>query len=425
MKRIALFIVTLCLVFFLLPGYAKADESFPTLNSTSVVLMDAKTRRVLYEINPNEKRYPASTTKIMTMLLAVENGNLDDTLTLSHEAIFSIERDSSHIALDENEIISLRSAVEACSMASANDAANGIAEFIGGSFSGFADMMNARAAELGCTNTHFVNAHGLYDPDHYTTAYDMALIMAAAAANPTYLELTTITSDTIAPTNIQPETRPLNTNNRLLIASSPYYIEEVVTSKSGYTDESKHSLVSYAKKGDVELIVSIIGSETAADCYNDTRSLLDYAFANYQLSPNSDELVELPSLPVAFYLHADNPNELALESPFSQFVIPNDQQEALSISYELPDTLSQSKKSGSVVGTATLYLGNEVLETRNIILTENVSSKFSLFINFIFTTLKWIIILLVSAIIALIVAKKIYIHHRRKKRRQQRRHQSR
>lgn len=421
MKKIILFIVTLCFIFPFLPEKAKADEAFPTLNSTSVVVMDANTRRVLYELNANEKRYPASTTKVMTMLLAIENGNLDDNLTMSHEAIFSIERDSSHIALDENEIISLRSAIEACSIASANDAANGIAEFIGGSFSGFADMMNARAAEIGCKNTHFVNAHGLYDPNHYTTAYDLALIMAEACQNPTYLELTGITNDTIAPTNIQPETRPLNTNNRLMIAGGTYYIEEVKSSKSGYTDESKHSLVSYAKKGDVELIVSIIGSETAADCYNDTRSLLDYTFANYQLSPNSDSLAQLPTLPVDFYLHVDGENELALESPFSNFVIRNGEENSLTVSYELPDSLSQAKKSGSVVGTATLYLQDEALETRNIILTKDVDSKFSLFLNFIFTTLKWVIILLVSAIIALLIAKKVYIHHRRKKRRQQRR----
>ncbi|MEG1783132.1 MAG: serine hydrolase, partial [Oscillospiraceae bacterium] len=152
----------------------------PDVKSETAVLMDAKTGQILYDKNMNVQMYPASTTKIMTGLLAVEKGNLTDVITMDKESIFSIGRGTSHIALDVGEQITLEQALYAVSIESANDAANGVAVLLGGSMDKFAQMMNDRAKELGAKNTHFVNAHGLHNKDHYTTAYDLALIAKEA-----------------------------------------------------------------------------------------------------------------------------------------------------------------------------------------------------------------------------------------------------
>lgn len=149
-------------------------NEFPQLQSETAVLMDAETGQILYQKEMNKKMYPASITKIVTGMLALKNAQLTETITMSYDAVFSIDRDSSHIALDVNEQITLEQALYALTIESANDAANGIAELVGGSMEEFVDMMNQTAKDAGAINTNFSNAHGLFDENHYTTSYDMA-----------------------------------------------------------------------------------------------------------------------------------------------------------------------------------------------------------------------------------------------------------
>lgn len=140
----------------------------------------------------------------MTTLLLVENCNLDDEITFS-EIVYDLEEGSSHLGIQPGETITLRDAAYGIMLASANDISNGVAEYIGGSISGFADMMNARAAEIGCVNTHFSNPHGLYSDDHYTCAYDMALIARTAWQNPTFRKIVCTRSYMIPKTNLADE----------------------------------------------------------------------------------------------------------------------------------------------------------------------------------------------------------------------------
>ena len=149
-------------------------NEFPQLQSETAVLMDAEIGQILYQKEMNKKMYPASITKIVTGMLALKNAQLTETITMSYDAVFSIDRDSSHIALDVNEQITLEQALYALTIESANDAANGIAELVGGSVEEFVDMMNQTAKDAGAINTNFSNAHGLFDENHYTTSYDMA-----------------------------------------------------------------------------------------------------------------------------------------------------------------------------------------------------------------------------------------------------------
>jgi len=159
---------------------ANATTGFPQITSTSAIIMDAQSGQIIYEKNSHTRQYPASITKIMTAYLAIKNGDLNSTITMSDAAVWGIDRNSSHIALDVGEEISMSDALYAVMLMSANEAAWAIAEQVSGSLENFVQLMNDTAQSLGCKDTHFTNANGLHDPDHYTTAYDMALITKEA-----------------------------------------------------------------------------------------------------------------------------------------------------------------------------------------------------------------------------------------------------
>ncbi|MDW7651465.1 MAG: D-alanyl-D-alanine carboxypeptidase family protein [Bacillota bacterium] len=273
--------LVILLLFFLFSLFASSgifaeSSAPPVLTSESAVLMDAKTGQVLFEKNMHQQQYPASITKIVTGIIALEKGRVEDTLEMSREAVFSIERNSAHIALDVNEEITLMQALYALAISSANDAANGIAEYISGDAARFAQLMNETAVESGAMNTNFVNANGLHDANHFTTAYDMASIMMQAVKSPLFLEIFSESRYEIPPTNLQPEIRYLNSKNDLLNGVHQY--EGIIASKSGWTPQAKHTLVTAAKRGNRELIVVVLKSQSADNKYADTVKLLDYGF---------------------------------------------------------------------------------------------------------------------------------------------------
>lgn len=258
-----------------------SDPNAPAIVANSAIVMDAKTGTILYEKNAYTRCYPASITKVMTCLVALEHVNLTDTITFSEDAIWGIERDSNHIALDVGEQITAEQCFYAILLQSANEAAWGMAEHVGGSLEGFADMMNAKAAELGCLDTHFVNPHGLHDDNHYTTAYDMALITQAAMKNPLFRTIDETIYYQIPPTNICEEPRDLWHQLKPLLPSSPYYYESIEGGKTGFTDQARNTAVTYAKKNDMELICVVMNCEGAANSYHDMAALYDYYFNNY------------------------------------------------------------------------------------------------------------------------------------------------
>ena len=280
MKRFAAFLMGL-LLFFLLPFPASAEyaETVPTLASQTAVVMDAQTGQVLAEKGMDQQMYPASITKIMTVLLALENGDPNTVHTMSYEATHSIDPNSTHIALTEGEEITLRDLIYATMVASANDAANGIAECIGGSIRNFVDMMNQKAQEIGAVHTHFANANGLHDPEHYTTAYDMALITKYALGVEGFRDYWCVPEYTIQPTNKQSQSRTLGTQHSMFVESEFTY-DGCTGGKLGYTDEARHTSVTTAKRGDTELICVTMSSQKY-EKYTDTAALFDYCFDSF------------------------------------------------------------------------------------------------------------------------------------------------
>lgn len=270
----------------------------PAVNSETYVVMDVKTGQVLAAKGEHARMYPASITKILTCALALERGSPQDVHTMSYEATHSIEPGSTHIALTEEEQVSVEALLNATMIESANDAANGLAEYTAGSLAAFPDLMNKKAAELGATDTHFVNANGLHDKDHYTSAYDMALITRWALTVDGFKTLFGAQEYTIPPTNKQRQSRTFGTHHHMLVESQ-YYYEGTEGGKLGWTPEAQHTLVTLAKRGDMELICVVMKTKTQYEKYVDAAKLLDYCFENF--STASMTVNQYERTPIAVY----------------------------------------------------------------------------------------------------------------------------
>ena len=282
------YIAALLTALLLLCTALSAGAVGPALTTTEAYcIMDADTGLVLAQQNMDEELHPASITKVMTLGLACEKaqGDWDDVkLTVSHEDVYSLAgTDSSHIALLEGEEVPLTDALYATQMASANDGANLLAEYVGeGTIADGVAKMNARVEELGLAHTHFANPHGISDEDHYTSCYDMAQILRWALTQPGFETLFTRNEMyTMGPTNVQPVTRYFHQQDKMRVGSSRYYIPAILGSKIGYTNIARYSYVCLAEQNGVRLSCVTMQSQIKTDKYNDVRTLLDDAFATF------------------------------------------------------------------------------------------------------------------------------------------------
>ncbi|MCL2415446.1 MAG: D-alanyl-D-alanine carboxypeptidase [Defluviitaleaceae bacterium] len=243
------------------------------------ILVDVNTGIILHQQGIHERAYPASMTKVMTALLLLESGRaMDERIIHSRDAIFSLSPGASHIAMDFDETLTVEEALYAIMLPSANEVSNAIAEFLGGTLENFAMMMTRRAHELGAFNTNFANAHGLFEEEHYTTPYDMYLIMRQAISHEKFIDVISTQRYDIPPTEKQPEYRVVFNTNRQLFPGQPHYNPDIVGSKTGFTTPSRHTLVSYGQRDDMRLISVIMRAERSEIMYNDTRKLMDFGF---------------------------------------------------------------------------------------------------------------------------------------------------
>ena len=300
-------------------AYAAQTASPPVLSAGAACLMDAQTGQILFEKEMDKQCYPASITKIMTILLGVENGNWGDTVTMTDASVFSVPRNTSHLALTPGEQLTLEQALMGAMLPSANDAANGVAQTIGGTIENFVDMMNARAAALGATNTHFVNANGLDDDAHVTSAHDMALITKAALQNPDFVRVFSTAEYTIPATNKQAEARNIGASNKMMFDFTKYYYPGIIGGKSGYTEKAGHTLVSAAEKNGRKLISVVMAEPSNAAMYVDSVALLDYGF-------NSFTQVSYPAEQLAADIKADGATLVSTDPVI--FLLANDMQES-------------------------------------------------------------------------------------------------
>lgn len=250
----------------------------PEVASEGAVLIEANTGTVLYSKNMNQRFYPASTTKILAALLAIEHAKLDEIVSFSNEAVFSIERGSSNMGMDVGQQITMEQCLYGILVYSANEVTNAVAEHVAGDIDSFVGMMNEKAAELGCSNSHFVTTNGLHDDRHYTTPYDLAQIGRAFFANETLAKMSGTRYYKIEPSAKQPDLIELYTHNKLTNNTYPY--EGYVGGKTGYTTLANQTLISCAKRNGMTLICVVMNVDSPGQ-YTDTVALFDYGFNNF------------------------------------------------------------------------------------------------------------------------------------------------
>ncbi len=249
----------------------------PIVSAESAILMEINTGAILYEKNIHEHQYPASTTKILTTLIASEQCSLDEVVTFSHDAVFGIPRGSNHIAMNEGDTLTMEQCLDAILIRSANEVSYAVAEHIGETWEGFAAMMNQRAIELGCVDSNFVNPNGLPDENHYTSAYDLAMIGRAFFANEMLCKITT-TPKLVIPKEGEDL---VDWNQMKLLPGHDYEYEYLVGCKTGYTDAARSTLVSCAEKDGLKLICVVLNDEAPYQ-YEDTIALFNYGFSNFE-----------------------------------------------------------------------------------------------------------------------------------------------
>ena len=259
--------ILVCLAFVAGPAPIQAlAEPVPWPENVSIsaeggIVMDADSGVILYGKNMHTSYYPASITKILTALLIIENFDLDDTVTFSHNAVFNVEAGSTSAGMDVGDTLTVRDCLYAMMLKSANEVANALAEYASGSIEAFAAVMNDKARSLGCTDSHFNNPSGLNDPDHYTSAHDMALIARAAFQNEIFTEIDSTLYYDLPPTKRNPEGFRIYPGHRMLKKNMPQYYPGIVGGKTGYTSLAGNTLVTCAERDGVRLIAVVLRSE--------------------------------------------------------------------------------------------------------------------------------------------------------------------
>ncbi|MGE5328423.1 MAG: D-alanyl-D-alanine carboxypeptidase family protein [Deltaproteobacteria bacterium] len=412
------FIIFIGVFLIFLNTYAHAEEKFPSVDSPSIILIDSKTGQILYEKDANKKLYPASITKIMTALLALEKCKLDDKVIASKNAVFSIEPGSNTASFQPDEELTVEQLLYALMLNSANESANILAEHIGGSIQGFADIMNARAKELGAVNTHFVTPNGLHKDDHYTTAYDMALIARQAMAIPKFREIVSTVKYNMPPTNKYPKTDKVFLNsNKLINSTNENYYKYATGIKTGYTVKAGHTLVASAFNNGIELIAVSLNSRIGGgklQNYTDSTNLFDYAFKNYKIT----EVVKAGSLVKQFSIkNAKKDAQLQVGAQTGvSFITPLDSEDYYTVNEVIRKDITAPIIKNTNVGYIEYLINGKVVGKTNVIALNNIEEyKPFAFVKIVYKILIAIIIIAVSALLILILMMIIWmkVQHRK------------
>lgn len=357
-----------------MPVYAKKNKNYwPKLSEEitagAAILVDVDTGTILYKKNINEPYYPASITKILTTLIAVENSSMDEVVTFSEDAVYKTE--GSGIWRDIGEVMTMEQCLYAVMLESANECAYAVAEHVGGSMQKFVKMMNEKAKALGCKSSKFANPHGLPDEKHYVTAKDMAIIARAAYENETFRAICGTKRYTIPPTNKHSEPTYLVNHHKMLYPkdTDAYLYDYCIGGKTGYTNAAGNTLVTYAQKDGMTLLAVILNG-SSPQYWNETRALFDFGFENFNLCNVSDYFDTEENTDERKYdtLNANDP--YAQVDPQARIILPktvNFSKTKMKISYDnLPE---------DVLAQLNYTYGNRKIGTANVIRTHTLIDK--------------------------------------------------
>lgn len=403
-------------------GGQAVDADF---TSKSSLLMNLDTGEIYEERNIDEKVYPASTTKIMTAILAIENGKLNDTVTISDTAS-KLPSGASGMGLLRGEEVTVKNLLYGLLVSSANDAANALAEYISGSVDDFVKMMNDKAKELGATNTHFMNTNGLHDDNHYTTARDMAIIARYAMKNQTFRTLVKTASYTMDPTNKYPEKRIMRSTNKLLSKnkSSKYIYQNAIGIKTGFTTPAQHCLVSAADNGDFSLLCVVMGAPTDAArdlMYDETIALYKWGFEAYKAQTVAKAGDTLTEANVSLAKTKDTVT-LSTQKEVKALLPANIDIKKVKAKLSVNKDIKAPIAQGQVLGSVTYYYQNKKVASTKLVSNEaveqdNLLATFDKIHTFLTSPIFLIpVMIIVVLLIIFLVIRQINLHKRRKRR---------
>jgi len=355
-------------------------EDEPEITAKAALLYSLDNDMVLYEKNSNEQLYPASITKIMTALLALEFCDPDDIVTVTKSALDAVPAQSSIAGLKAGEEMTVRDMLICLLVPSGNDTANVLAEHIGGTIGDFIDMMNERAEELGCKNTNFANAHGFHDENHYTTAYDVLLIVKEAMKYDLFNEITGSAQLSIPATNLEEE-RIFNSTNYLLSShvTSKYLYDYAIGTKTGRTTPAGNCLVSAARKDGITLISVVLGAETVPTSnggsnimsFVETKALFNWGFKNFSYRSIVKPTDAITEANVAL-AEAKDYVVLNPKDRIEVYVHDDVKSDAFEIKYTVNEDITAPVEHKQKLGSLRVYSGKEIVGETDLIAMNSV-----------------------------------------------------
>lgn len=362
------FIIIFILSFLTIEAYAETPE----ITAYSAIVFDCTDNRILYEKNCHEKIYPASMTKVLTAILVIENCNLSDEVTISKNAIEQIESGYLTSNLKEGEILTVEQLLNLLLISSYNDIANVLAEYVAGNTEEFVVMMNNKAKEIGCTNSNFVNSSGIHNQEHYSTAYDLALIGKYAMQFPEIREIVNKIYYKLGATNkYSGEDRIYETTNEILLSGSTNYYKYAKGIKTGFTTPAGNCLMTYSEKNDLPLIAVVTKATTSDSRYEDTKQILEYAYSNNEIKTIVNAETTLQTLNIKNATKDTKKLRIITENKITAVVNKDTEITSAEPKIELLDNLKAPIKKGEVIGKVTYEVQGKKYET-NLLAAEDV-----------------------------------------------------
>lgn len=425
-KRTSIILLIVLLFFFQPYAYAAGSDG-PEVNAASAILVNKDTGNVIFDKNAYEKVYPASTTKVLTVLIIIDSVisgkySLDDTFPADNSIYFDIGADGSTAHIQPGEIMSVRDYLYCALLCSANEACNALAIFNSGSVEAFVSEMNAYAESIGCQNSSFINTHGMPDENHYTTAYDMYLIFNSAMSRSLFCEICSSVSYTVPATNMSGE-RYLQNSNMMLNEESDDYYRYAVMGKTGTTTAAGSCLVSTATKNGQTLIAVVMGAEKGyydnqrySMSFSESKKLFEWGFATYsdQVILSSDDVFDIQ----ASYSDSGDTIEASPSSDITAYVNIDTFEEDLQYDIFLhgnASSVTAPLKAGDSIGTITVSINGETVGATDLISNQTVGMVYTeYFRDIILNNLAVSIIIAVIVVSAIAVSIILIIRRKRR-----------
>ena len=358
-----------------IPEEQKVFEDIPVIGCKAAYVVEPTTGKILYEKNAHEKMYPASTTKILTALLAMEKCQMDDKAVVSQRAIDLVPEEYSGANLRVGEEIAISDLLYALLIPSANEAANVLAEHISGSVEEFAELCNNRAKELGCEMLHFVNPNGIHDENHYCSAYDLYLIAKECQKYEIFNEIVKTKKFTLPATNMYPTADRTFTNTNEMLLNGRYNYPSCTGIKTGHTTPAGYCFVGSSTNNGIDLITVVLGGKINAKGLNerfyDTKQLMEFVYNNYSMKEIAKENTIVAKLDVGKATKETSMLDVVIDSSFST-IVPNDLDvSALDSTIELNDNIQAPIEEGQSLGKIVIH-ADGVIYTADVVASHSV-----------------------------------------------------